>query len=306
MIKPSDDLLIAVEALRGDLASLRQELAGVAVATREIRSLVGPVGVPLPDGTMLVQTIHGVKYCIDPMDMIIAPNLIVYRQWEADLTALLLGAAKSDTVFIDIGANFGYFTCLLGSRIGRAGNGRVYSVEPNPDMVALLRRNCAINWSMCPIEIFDCAVGAQGGEAKLIVPTNRASNASLCPNAVDNRIDGRRINVKVQPIDALIPDGVRVDLMKIDVEGHELSVLLGAKRVISQSQEIIVILEWSPDQTKSAGYSSRKLINLIRELELHPYKMQDRFGNISSSPIGIDEMETMGYGNIVLMKNQSR
>lgn len=63
---------------------------------------------------MFVQTIHQTIFMIDPLDLIIAPYLIVYRLSVAELTALFLRSLYKDMVFVDVGAIFGYFTCLVG------------------------------------------------------------------------------------------------------------------------------------------------------------------------------------------------
>src|ERR1700683_666638 len=71
-------------------------------AIAEIRRLVGPSGILFPDGTLLVQTIHGTKYFIDPSDLVMAPQLVVYRQWESDVSAFILSAVKENSIFMDV------------------------------------------------------------------------------------------------------------------------------------------------------------------------------------------------------------
>jgi hypothetical protein len=146
----------------------------------EIRSLVGPFGVIFPDGTMLVQTIYGNKYFIDPSDEIMAPQLVIYRQWEADVSRYLVGSVTPDSVFVDVGANFGYFTCLIASKIGRGGSGRVIALEPNPAMEQLLRKNTRINWSSAPVTVHACAAASVSGTVEFQVPKGRAANARIC------------------------------------------------------------------------------------------------------------------------------
>src|ERR1700759_5244650 len=103
-----------------------------------MRQLIGPFGLSFPNEEILVQTLHGTKYFIDANDLVMTPQLVVYRQWESDLSAFFIRSLTPDTSFVDIGANFGYFTCLAGSRIGTTGRGRVIAVEPNPHMYRLL------------------------------------------------------------------------------------------------------------------------------------------------------------------------
>jgi FkbM family methyltransferase len=291
-------------ALRREMALLRDELGALAKTTYEIRALVGPFGAAMPDGTMLVQTLFGNKYYIDPLDFVIAPNLITYRQWEADLSALMANAAKPNMLFVDIGANFGYFTCLMGSKIGNSGGGRVVAVEPNAAMTALLRRNIAINWSMCPVDVYDCAVSDTPGLVSFHVPRNGASNASMVPSALPApAIDPTSIiNVEARRLDDLLADGTSVDLMKIDVEGHELAALRGAERVVAQSVDIKIIMEWSLPQMQFAGYSAADLFAQFERMNLDPYLIpKDRQFESLSTSITAEALAALPYENLILM-----
>ncbi len=295
-------------ALRRDLALLGHDLRAVAKTTYEIRALVGPFGVAMPDGTMLVQTLFGNKYYIDPLDFVIAPNLIIYRQWEADLSALMAGAAKPDMLFVDVGANFGYFTCLMGSKIGNRGGGRVVAIEPNPAMTALLRRNIAINWSMCPIEVHEYAVSDTPGSVSFHVPQNGASNASMVSsNQPTTAIDPASIiNVEARRLDDLLADGTSVDLMKIDVEGHELVALRGAERVVAQSDGIKIIMEWSLAQMRAAGYGSADLVAQFERMNLKAYLIpKDRRFESLGTRMTAEALAALPYENLVLMRESA-
>lgn len=71
------------------LAAMEARLSGIERTLREIRQLVGPFAVPIGTDDLLVQTIHQVKYMVPARDMVMTPQLVVYRQWEAQLSALL-------------------------------------------------------------------------------------------------------------------------------------------------------------------------------------------------------------------------
>lgn len=227
----------------------------------EIRMLVGPFAASLPNGSVLCQTIHGVKYFIDPDDLIMSPQMIVYRQWEPGLSSLIRHLCGPDTMFVDVGANIGYFTCLAASRIGRSGGGQVFAFEPNPRIAALLRKNLEINWSMAPIHFQEAAVADFSGTVNLHIPEAHGVNASLTSLADD--VAGNSISVPVLQLDETIPNDLAVDLLKIDVEGHEIGVLRGAREVIARSPDIKVVIEWSPSQMREAGADPEEIIALL-------------------------------------------
>jgi FkbM family methyltransferase len=247
--------------LQARLARLEQKLDAVLATVGEVRLLVGPFSSTFPDGSMLTQTIYNLKYFIDPDDMVIAPQMIIHRQWEADVSQAFHQLCREDTVFVDVGANFGYYTVLGASLISNRGTGRVFAFEPNPKLAELVRRNVEINWSIAPVAVHQAAVADAAGEVLLYIPQSHGANASL--SAPDN-IESLAVTVPAVRLDDAIPADIAIDLMKIDVEGHELSVLTGARAVIKRSPNLYIIMEWSRRQMLHAGID---LAAVLAELE---------------------------------------
>lgn len=304
-LMPNDRDEAAFQRLAEEVKALRLVLEDTRRSIREVRQLVGPFGVPMPDGTLLVQSLFGIKYLIDPLDLIIAPNLVVYRQWEADLSAMMAAYASPNLTFVDVGANFGYFSCLMGALIGNRGTGRIWAVEPNPNCVTLLRKNVSINWSMCPITVLPSGAGEKAAKLELIVPRNRSANGALkgkTKRAVG--ADEDVFKVEVKPLDVLLPPDLTVDLMKIDVEGHEWSVLAGARKVIERSPNIRIIMEWAPAQMKDAGYNASAMSDLFEALGLAVYLQRPGFtlAQPTGTPLTRSELASLGYENLVLQR----
>ncbi len=285
------------------LTSLSERLKRLETLVGEVRALVGPFGTVFPDGTMLVQTIHGLKYFIDPSDEIMAPQLVVYRQWEADLSRFITNSVTPDTVFVDVGSNFGYFTCLAASKIGRKGSGKVISIEPNPAMQRLLRKNARINWSLGPIEIHSCAVTDRNGFVEFIVPHGRAANASVA-GAVAAEGDGRFI-VPCRTLDELLA-GTVVDLIKVDVEGFETAVMRGAGDTLRKSTQVQIVLEWSLAQMKVAGFLPEDLLKVMADQQLIAYRIPpDRSPSDAQwleLKIDPNSLKALQYDNILLRR----
>src|ERR1700694_5491581 len=80
---------------------------------------------------------------VDTRDYLISPALVLDGLWEPDVTDWLRRTLKPGQVFVDIGANIGYFT-LMGSRLVGE-RGRVFAVEPHPRLAELLTRNVHLN-----------------------------------------------------------------------------------------------------------------------------------------------------------------
>lgn len=290
----------ALKEVKQRLDELADQVRELTRLSQETRSLVGPFGVALPDGTILVQTIWGHKLVIDALDLIMTPNLVVYRQWEPDLSRLVADYCSRDTVFVDVGANVGYFTCLAASRIGPGGSGQVVAVEPNPHCIALLDRNLSINWSLCRVTVEQAAASETEGLGWLVAPKDRLANAHL------GKAHGKedRIAVAMRPLDRMLEGVGRVDLLKIDVEGHERAVLLGARELVERSRGIRILMEWSVAQMAAAETTPDAMLETMARLELVPCRLPASLG---ASDIGQglvlsgEELKATPYANILLV-----
>jgi FkbM family methyltransferase len=258
----NDDIVLLLEKID----AIERKLELISSRTQEVRQLVGPFAATFPDGSLLTQTIQGLKYFVDPDDLIITPQMVVYRQWEADLSALFQRLCTPESVLVDVGANFGYFTVLGASLIGNKGSGQVFSFEPNPKLAALLRRNLEINWSMAPVTFCEAAVADEAGEVTLHVPRGHGANASLSP-PLD--MDCEVCQVPAVRLDSELPNDLVVDLMKIDVEGHETGVLRGAREVIARSPNIHLVMEWSQRQMREAGVDPAEIKTMLEGFTPH-------------------------------------
>ena len=141
---------------------------------------------------------------------------------------------------LDIGANWGLFTARLGRRV-RPG-GRVEAFEPLPAHAATLR---AVAARLDAVEVHMTALSDHEGEAELVIPVQDGE-----PMTALAHIDApapaapgeRRVPVPVRTLDAVLGDDhPPVDLVKCDVEGHELEVLRGGERTLRRGRPALVL-----------------------------------------------------------------
>ena len=268
---------------------LLQRLEQIERRLDEVRQLVGPFGVSFPNNEILIQTLFGTKYFVDANDLVMAPQLVVYRQWESDLSAFFIKSVSPDTTFLDIGANFGYFTCLVASQIGTTGRGQVIAVEPNPRMHDLLMRNIRVNWSMAPIETHACAITLDGVSIDMIIPADGAANASILADSRLNTGGSNKIvHVRGNTVDRIL-NGRTVDLVKIDVEGFELHVLEGATETFRAASHLHVVMEWAISQMAQANIDPAAVIDKVESLGLAAYRLPE------SIHVGQEELDRLRY-----------
>ena len=169
---------------------------------------------------------------------------------EPNLTKLFLARfTNSDQrSFIDVGANIGYFSCLMSKLAGPTG--KVLAIEPEPQNLNLLEQNIAIN-NLTNVVVHPCAIGAREGSAMLGLykPSNRGRHSILETNAKT------RIKIPVRTLDDLAKQsGTNIkswSLVKIDVEGYEGFVIDGAKETLPRIETLV--MEFSPAILRMAG-----------------------------------------------------
>jgi FkbM family methyltransferase len=124
---------------------------------------------------------------------------------------------------LDIGANIGYYALLELELVGP--EGRVTLVEPSPDNVALLRRNLALN-GHADLDVHEGAVSDRSGSRAFHLSTMSNLHTFHALPDGGSHLEGRAIDVQTATVPELVPDG-RLDLIRMDVEGHEVEVLTG-------------------------------------------------------------------------------
>ncbi|HYH39848.1 MAG TPA: FkbM family methyltransferase [Azospirillum sp.] len=153
--------------------------------------------------------------------------LVSGRFFEQAELEFLRGRVPSGGTVVDVGANIGNHAVYFGRFLRPS---RLIPVEPNPQAVRRLTENLALNGIVPDARGLGKAVGATAGSLGLTLP----KGADL----VLERLQGTG-DIPVLPLDDLI-DGP-VDFLKIDVEGMEMEVLAGARRILSEQRPLIFI-----------------------------------------------------------------
>ncbi len=156
-----------------------------------------------------------------------------------DLTAVLPDyLVRPRATVVDVGASWGLFTYHLARRVGKAG--RVYSYEPHPANAVVLRR---LAQARPHVEFRPVAVSDEAGHAQLQIPKqhNRLVTAQSSLAHGFEGVAVERIEVPTVRLDDEIGTALQVDFVKIDVEGHELSVLRGGASLFKRCLPPVLI-----------------------------------------------------------------
>ncbi len=144
---------------------------------------------------------------------------------------LLLHFLRAGDLFLDIGANVGSYT-VLASGVCRA---RTWAFEPDPNTAAALQRNLTINSLGGIVTIHEVALGDADGEVAFTIGHDTM-------NRVATMSEGGVRTVRQRRLDDVVGDMAPI-MLKIDVEGYEHAVLLGARQLLSRGCVEVVEIE---------------------------------------------------------------
>jgi FkbM family methyltransferase len=204
-----------------------------------------------------------IKIPLDQQKDVLCESISKYGIYDLIVTEAIWRLTEPGETAIDIGANIGYTSSILSSRVGEAG--KVFCFEPNPEVYNELLENIKIwkeKYNGQNIYPYGMALSNETGFATLnIISENRGE--SFIGNEISdvNTMASNTCNVQTERLDKIISKEKAVGILKIDVEGHELKVFEGAGELISNNHVRDIIFE---DHT---GYPS----DVSRFLESHNY-----------------------------------
>jgi len=185
----------------------------------------------------------GFSMLVDVRDPAISKPILALREYEPSVTRVLAALLRERTRFLDIGANIGFFSLLAARRMT---GGKVWSIEPDPVNARLLRANVALNGLEGSVEVLEAAASDADGEVWFSDLGHGAAIGSRFTSKVESMLRERSLPgaAAPKPVAAIAADnalrGQRVELVKVDVEGHEPLVFDGMQRILAEDRPVVV------------------------------------------------------------------
>jgi FkbM family methyltransferase len=194
---------------------------------------------------------------------LIQETILLENVWDPLLTNFVTTNLRRDGVFVDIGANAGYFSLLASQCVGSGG--KVLAIEPNPIVAEQLKRNIARN-NLANVIVAETACVDTTETTSLTLYLYGVSNSGRASVSRSNAESLESVQVRATTADRLIRerDLQDVTLIKIDVEGAELMVLKGMQETIKRFKPTIV-LELEDDLLKSFATTTEEVIRFLSE-----------------------------------------
>lgn len=169
-------------------------------------------------------------YC-EPNDDAFSPHA-PSGYWESWITTWVSQQFDSHDLFIDVGANVGYYT-LMAAKHGL----RTVSFEPNPVVCRHLYDSVVLNNEEKRVQVFEVALSDISGQIKLVIPDRHSGGAFITDSA-----DG--ITVPMERLDDYPIGGYKNVLVKIDAEGAEPRIWAGMSGLLNSRSKVTTFLEW--------------------------------------------------------------
>jgi FkbM family methyltransferase len=252
-------------------------------ATGHALALTWSLGLlPRPARRVTVELREGIKLHVDLADG--TQSAMFSGTFEARERRELARLLRPGDVMVDVGAHIGLFTLLAASLVGPTG--KVFAFEGFPANVRRLRENLALN-EFTNVEVQDVVVSDRKGQASIGM---QASHDTGSATAGVGALEGAPVRTVF--LDDVLPEDIEVDLMKVDVEGLEASVLAGARGTLQRTRALLVELNDSAlgrnQTTREAVLAAAHRAGLTRQITL--------------GPLDATRRRLRGYDNVLLIR----
>jgi FkbM family methyltransferase len=218
--------------------------------------------------TAISEEMFGIKFKYFINDCMASSSIGIKMQWERHITNFtkLYNRLYPIKNIIDIGANFGYHTLLF----SRECSEMVYAFEPQMQNFELLEENVKIN-QIENVILHNCACGDNNCEIKMpIFDDDRVINmGDITPNV--NCMNNHSITKSIALDEMQFPS--KIDLIKIDVQGWEKKVLIGANHLLKTHTPILIV-EFEQFQLEKTQTTCKELFDCIREQNYHIFYLE--------------------------------
>ena len=177
---------------------------------------------------------NGISYILDISDTV---DHFIYFGFVDTAFDRIMSYVKQDDVIFDVGANIGRFTLVFASLAKR---GKIISYEPDPDSFSALKSNVEIN-KFANVKLINKALGDSQGNLNLFKVNPHNSGMNRIGLFDISEFDSIAISVDTLDKELEHLNLERLDIIKIDVEGFEHKILLGAENTIKRFRPILFI-----------------------------------------------------------------
>lgn len=196
---------------------------------------------------------------------------------------------KKDMVFVDIGANQGEYALFAAKRLV---NGTVVAFEPLPSILKVLRKNIHLNQYK---NILVVEKGLSDKEQSITIHEVDDVHEGLATIFLGDRVSKESYEIQLVRLDDVFEKTglTKIDFIKIDIEGAELSALKGSAELINRHKPVVMV-EINEKTYQAAGYKIQDVFDFFYQFGYSPFTIGSRGKLVSCKNLPV-------FANIVFM-----
>lgn len=258
-------------------------------------------------------SLEGHPFIVDTSSHDLAFPIILKHSWEIELTSFVMSLLPIGGVFVDAGANIGVFSVLGAHKVGSSG--RVVAFEPNPRTCGVLKANAVLTAASksgaATVEVNELALGNKNTSTNLMFMDDMTGGAYISNEAGAMRKEKGWSNVSIQVVkwDDFFGADFKPDVVKLDVEGHEVDLLSGASGFLETQTGFSIFMEACPDMWRGQGHNPVEFLRFLdsKKCGISVVDYHGRIASVSGFESIITLLDDMsrsgnGFGHLLLKK----
>jgi len=219
--------------------------------------------------TNVSEEMFGLRYKYFINDWLASSSVGMKKEWESHIRKFtqLYNSLFNIKNIIDIGANFGYHTLLFSQMCSE----NVYAFEPQPQSFKLLEDNLEIN-KIKNVISYNYACGDENCDIKMPLFTNTDKKINMGDITPNLSYVGSSTITKSIILDEFNFSS-KINLIKLDVQGWEKKVLMGATTLLKIHKPVLIV-EFEYFQLKKTNTTCKELFDFIREQNYYIFYLE--------------------------------
>ena len=240
----------------------------------------------------------------DDFSMYVTPRFTGHytKGYERFSTRLVKNFITNCDLFVDVGANFGYYSLLVGNVNQTT---RIIAVEPIKEIFNVLNKNFLHNnIGAKRARCINAAVTSVSGKVRFY-KSEAADNSSVLPHPNSDTLEELESDA-ISLDDVLKNEQYKSLFVKTDTDGNELEVLKGMSSTFDKCDDIVILLEINPKMLRLAGTQREEIFDYLLSRNFCLYAIDDekcRFYPITKTNLNmIYERHNASYFNVLCVK----